>query len=119
MSDNKTVLQDWRRGCGGYSFTRQMVRHPLFAQIVERGKAILPDIFQAYEASAWIGWSVALGTITKDRPALPEAAVQSVAPGMVGWDVRRLRDAWMAWGREHGYVYGAASEAARAGDGGE
>lgn len=103
MSDNTTLLRDWHRGCGGYSLTHQMVRHPLFAEIIERGPALLWDTFAIYSHNAWIGWAVVLGTITKARPTLPEGTAEAHG-GLVGWDVRKLRDAWIAWGREHGYV---------------
>lgn len=86
--DDESLLRAWERGCGGYSLTHQMARHPLFARIVERGQAVLPAAFALYADDAWIGWSTVLSAVTRESPELPAGTAED-APG--GTARRRAR----------------------------
>ena len=109
-TSTRQLLEQWHRGCGGYSLTHQMAKHPLFAEIVARGTSALHTIFTVYEHDAWIGWALLLGAITHARPTFPEGTSEKHGP-MAGYNVRKLRDGWIAWGQDQGYIEPAPAPA--------
>ncbi len=89
----RELAEQWRRETGGYSLLSRIVDHPAYREIVAMGEMALPPIF----ADLWREpdhWFTALCEITGADP-VPEA------------DRGRLdamRDHWLQWGRENGYV---------------
>jgi hypothetical protein len=81
------------------------LQHPAFREIVAMGQRAVPLIL-AYLRRNGDGFIwLALPEITGANPPIPEGRKgnQAVAPGWVGWDIRGMEAAWLAWGREQGY----------------
>jgi hypothetical protein len=80
-----------------YSETRrlasaeQMVLHPAYQQIIGMGKDALPLIFKELNRTRG-HWIWALAMILRDDKAKP------------GMNFREAVDAWLAWGRNNGYI---------------
>ena len=69
------------------------VTHPAYYGIIGLGPDALPYIFEDM-LNGGGPWFVALQAITRSNLSSTENAS----------DARKLRDAWLAWGRAHGYV---------------
>ena len=70
-------------------------------QIVEMGEEVLPLVFRELENTrVAMHWPYVLRAITRTDPS---PSPQQKAAGFVGIDVRATHDAWLKWGREHGY----------------
>jgi hypothetical protein len=88
----RVLVDTWRDETGGLSSPTQIASHPAHPEIVAMGEPALPPIFEDLESRGG-QWYVALRAITGASP------VPSVASGRA----RQVRDAWLQWGREHGY----------------
>ena len=87
------LAAQWRDECQLLSSTTAKAMHPAYQQIIGLGPEALPLIFK--ELSEKPGhWFWALKSITGENP---------VSPADVG-NVRRMTEAWLNWGREHGYL---------------
>ena len=87
------LVSKWRRGTGGLSSPRAIVRHSAYQQIVQMGEPVLPMIFQELqENGGW--WYPALRALTRQNPVPEEAKGQPPLN----------RDAWLEWGRRNGYL---------------
>ena len=89
----RALADVWRREVGGYSLLNRIVAHPAYREIVEMGEAALPLIFADLQQEP-DHWFTALREITGENP-VPEAD-----RGRLG----AMRDHWLQWGRENGYV---------------
>lgn len=89
----QSLVDVWRREIGGYSLLNRIVAHPAYREIIGMGEAALPLIFADLQQEP-DHWFTALREITGANP-VPEA------------DLGRLdamRDHWLQWGRENGYI---------------
>ena len=89
----RELAEQWRRETGGYSLLSRIVDHPAYREIVAMGEMALSPIFADLQQEP-DHWFTALREITGADP-VPEA------------DRGRLdamRDHWLQWGRENGYV---------------
>lgn len=83
----------WSYDVGPTSSITQMVAHPAYLQIIGLGRAVLPYLF-AELARQPDHWFYALAAITGEDP---------VPPGADG-NVAAMTEAWLTWGRRHGYL---------------
>jgi hypothetical protein len=87
------LTAQWRDECQLLSSTTAKAMHPAYQQIIGLGPEALPLILK--ELSKTPGhWFWALKSITGEDP-VPLADVG---------DIRRMTEAWLNWGREHGYL---------------
>ena len=87
------LLSEWRKETAFQSSPRIITSHPAYQQIIDIGKPALPFIFEDMrENGGW--WYPALRAITGANPVPKDARGN-----------RALNDeAWLRWGREHGYA---------------
>lgn len=84
----------WKSDTRHLSKMEQITSHPAYRRIVEIGEAALPLIFQDLDRSGG-DWFQALREITKTNPVPPESRGR----------MSEIREAWLRWGREHGYQW--------------
>jgi len=87
----KTLVDKWNKDTLHSSSVKKMIVHPAYARIIEIGRSVLPLIFRELNERP-NHWLVALNSITHEDPAPPG----STFPEAV--------DAWLAWGRDRGYL---------------
>jgi hypothetical protein len=87
----RKLVDKWRKDTQHTSSIKRMVEHPSYKRIIETGRDALPLIFRELNAHR-DHWLVALNVITGEDAA-PEGATFDQAV-----------DAWLAWGREKGYL---------------
>jgi len=85
--------EKWSNETAHISSATELVLHPSYQRIIGLGPAVLPLILKdlAQEPKDWF-W--ALKAITGGSPVAPEHA----------GNMRKMTDAWIKWGREHGYI---------------
>jgi hypothetical protein len=93
----RELVKKWRKDTQHTSSVKRMVGHPAYKRIIEIGADALPLVFRELNAHR-DHWLVALNVITGEDPA-PEAATFPEAV-----------DAWLAWGREKGYLPPSVSQ---------
>jgi hypothetical protein len=85
--------ETWLRETAHISSATELVLHPSYQRIIGLGPAVLPlllrDLVQQPK-----DWFWALNAITGENPIPLEDA----------GNIRRMTDAWIQWGREHGYI---------------
>ena len=84
----------WMAEVGHLSSYTALVSHPAFREIVSLGEAVVPLMLRdlAERPRLWV-W------------ALPEiTGADPVAPGD-GGKIAKMSEAWLRWGREHGYQW--------------
>lgn len=86
------LAAEWRAGRGPHSSARRLAMHPAYRKIIAMGHAAVPLIL-AELAKKPDHWFIALHEITGADP-VPESS-RGRLPEMA--------DAWVRWGREHGY----------------
>jgi hypothetical protein len=93
---NKLYLQ-WRRDTAVTSNITTIITHPAYYKIIAMGESALPYVFESL-ANGGGPWLVALEAMTSriDTPLN--------RPGWVGLNGRQLTEAWLNWGREHGFL---------------
>jgi hypothetical protein len=82
----------WESATLYLSDAHKIMEHPAFQEIIGMGEAVVPFMLRDLE-KAPRQWVWALPRITGANPVRPEDADDS----------RMLADAWLRWGREHGY----------------
>jgi hypothetical protein len=87
----RQLVAKWRKDTQHTSSIKKIVKHPAYQRIIEMGHDVLPLLFRELNAHR-DHWIVALNAITGEDPA-PEDATFTEAV-----------DAWLAWGREKGYL---------------
>lgn len=85
------LVVEWRWDTQHTSSVKRMVSHPSYKRITELGCDVLPLLFRELNAHG-DHWLVALNEITGQDPA-PE-----------GSSFTEAVEAWLAWGREKGYL---------------
>jgi hypothetical protein len=79
---------------GHLSSYSAIVNHPVFREIVALGEAVVPLMLRDLEEGPRL-WVWALPEITGADP---------VSPGD-GGNIAKMSEAWLSWGREHGYQW--------------
>lgn len=89
----EALAQQWQEETRHLSSITQIVLNSAYQQLIGLGPAALPLIFQKLLHGPH-HWFWALNAITGENP---------VAAEDVG-NLPRMREAWIRWGRDHGYV---------------
>jgi hypothetical protein len=89
----QALTEQWHWETDHLSSQTQKAMHPANQHIIGMEPAVLPLIFRELESRSG-HWSWALRAITGDDPTRPEDA------GKMG----RMRDAWLSYARERGYL---------------
>ena len=76
------------------SDTHKIVEHPAFQEIIRMGDAVVPLMLRDVEKEPQ-HWVWALPRITGANPVPPSD----------GGNIRKMGEAWLRWGREHGYQW--------------
>jgi hypothetical protein len=87
----KELVEKWHRDTRHTSSIGKMIGHPAYRRIIGIGRNVLPLLFKELSEHP-DHWLVALNAITREDPA-PAGSTFSEAVG-----------AWLAWGRERGYL---------------
>lgn len=87
------LADEWKASIGVTPTVMQMAMHPAYQQIIGMGPAVLPAILRDLERET-NHWFWALKSITGVDP-VPEKSRGRIT---------EMRDAWLQWGREHGYL---------------
>jgi hypothetical protein len=91
----RRLAEDWREKSRYLSNTAQMAMLPSYQRIIGMGLAVVPLLLEELrrEPDQWF-W--ALEAITEEKPVPPDAA----------GDVPRMAQAWIEWGKQHGFLAG-------------
>ena len=85
------LAQRWRRETAAYSVVQKKVLHPAYQRIIGFGPAAIPLILRELQREPG-HWFWALHALTGEDPAPTDATFHEAV------------EAWLKWGREHGYV---------------
>lgn len=85
----QTLAEQWRREAMMLSSSTEKVLHPAYQRIIGLGPTAIPLILRELEQNG-SHWFWALRSLTGENPVTPEDAGQ----------VRKMKDAWLAWGRQ-------------------
>jgi hypothetical protein len=88
----RDLVEKWRAETWFMSSIRKRISHLDYLSIIGLGPAAVPLLLRELE-QAPDHWFWALQAITREDPAPPEA------------DFDQMRNAWLAWGRQHGYLF--------------
>jgi hypothetical protein len=91
LGDFKSHVEKWKRATLHTSSLTKMIAHPSYLRIIGMGPVILPFLFKELKERP-DHWLVALNSITGEDPA-PIGSTFDIAV-----------EAWLRWGREHGYL---------------
>jgi hypothetical protein len=94
--DFYALAEQWRSETAFISIAKEQADNFAYHQIIGMGKEVLPLIFRELEATT-SDWFWALRAITR--------ADVKIAARHLG-DVDKVAEAWLEWGRSHGYVAG-------------
>lgn len=83
---------EWRKDTRLLSSLTEMVTHPAYQRIIGLGQAAVPLLLEKLQDQPG-QWFWALKAITGDDPVNEESR----------GDVKAMSDAWLSWGRRHGY----------------
>lgn len=87
------LAESWRAGRGVLSSAQQMAVHPDYLHIIEIGESVVPLILKELRTNP-DHWFVALHAITGANPVPNESRGR----------LKEMADAWVNWGKEHGYI---------------
>lgn len=89
----RDLVRSWKAGRSALSSTTALAMHPDYQRIISFGWRAVPLILDelAQETDHWF-W--ALKVITREDPVPPESRGR----------MQQMADAWLAWGRQKGYV---------------
>jgi len=82
----------WTREVGHFSSPAVLMNHPAFQEIIGLGDAVVPLMLRDLEERPRL-WVWALPKITGADPV----------PGPDRGKIRKMGEAWLRWGKEHGY----------------
>ena len=85
------LVQEWKHDTRFTSSLTKMITHPSYQAIIGMGREALPFIFSELQQSR-DHWLWALRAITQEDPA-PKGA-----------DFDTAVEAWLEWGKRHGYL---------------
>ncbi len=88
----RRLESDWTAATGHLSSSTKIIKHPAFQEIIGLGAAVIPFMLRDLRERPrlWV-W------------ALPEIAGANPAAAAEGGNIAKLSQAWLEWGREHGY----------------
>jgi len=89
-----SLASTWIEETSFLSSAKEMAMHPAYQQIIGMGKDVIPLILWQLEKNP-NHWFWALKAITGEDPVKPEDR------GKVG----KMAEAWLKWGKEHGYKW--------------
>jgi hypothetical protein len=89
----RVLAEQWRRETGPYSSITKKLQHPAYQRIIDMGKQALPWILRELQDQPGY-WFEALRTITRQTPVPAEDRT----------DPQRVREAWLNWGKERGFI---------------
>ena len=82
----------WHKAVAHHSSSRIRDNHPAYQEIIGMGQAVVPLLLRDLENNRR-HWFTALAVITGADPISEEDA----------GNIPRMTEAWLRWGREHGY----------------
>lgn len=89
----RALADRWKAETGLFSSSLDKVAHPSYREIIDMGKAVIQYILEDYRDTGTY-WNQALREIAGESPVTPNMA------GRLG----RIRDAWLAWGKDRKYI---------------
>jgi len=89
----RELVDLWRRETWYQSSTNRRISHPAYLKIIGLGKQALPWILQELRQQPDY-WFSALEAISRDPSPNTSASATNIST---------LRDAWLEWGKAHGY----------------
>ncbi|HZO88141.1 MAG TPA: hypothetical protein VFB38_07350 [Chthonomonadaceae bacterium] len=84
----------WRRETGPLSSLTAKAMHPAYQQIIGMGQAVIPLQLRELEQRP-DHWFWALQSITGENPVPPTQRGRA----------KEMTQAWLQWGKEHGYTW--------------
>lgn len=93
VAEFRRLADEWREATEGYSSMALMAAHDNYLAIIRIGWPAVPLILRDIRDGGG-HWYKALRIITRENPVTPEMA----------GDVRRMDEAWLAWGRSLGLI---------------
>jgi hypothetical protein len=87
----ETIVEKWHKDTRHTSSLTKMITHPSYRRIIEIGPKVLPLLFKELNERP-NHWLVALNAITREDPA------------PTGSTFGEAVQAWLAWGRDRGYL---------------
>ena len=88
-----TLFDSWKQDTFTSSSTTDIAMHPAYQQIIGMGREALPYIFSELSRSSDY-WFWALKAITRTDPVKKEDR----------GNIQEMRNTWLAWGKENGYI---------------
>lgn len=93
--DRFSVLADWwREATELFSSPSDIADHAAYQRIIAMGPAVVPFILEDLRDRGG-KWYMALRSLVPDPPVIDSSAAGSA---------KRVRQLWLNWGREHGYL---------------
>jgi len=92
------LAEQWRRETGMLSSVSRKVKHPAYQKIIAMGEKALPFILRELRDHP-ANWFGALKAIAAESPVILDEK----------HDLQKLREAWLRWGEERGYLEKAIS----------
>lgn len=89
----RRLRDEWREATEFVSSSTQLTSHPAYLQIIGLGSPAIQLILSELESEP-DHWFTALEAVTGENPVPADAL----------GDLRRMSDAWLAWGRANGYL---------------
>ena len=87
------LTEQWREATCFLSSLTDIVAHPAYQRIIGMGREAIPLLLDELKRQPdHLFW--ALKAITGEDPV----------PAAMRGDIRAMSEAWLAWGREHGYL---------------
>ena len=84
----------WTAETGYLSDPKEIVNHPAFQEIIRMGVSVVPFMLRdlGERPRLWV-W------------ALPDITGADPVPESDRGNIRKMSDAWLRWGKEHGYQW--------------
>jgi len=93
----------WRRATCFNSFWHMCTTDPAYAKLVSYGSALVPFVLRRLlSGDHSFRWSCLLHELTGETPDYE----REFEDGMVKFNVNAAAEAWLKWGREHGFLDG-------------
>ena len=93
----------WRKETAVLSSVARITAHPAYQQIIRLGEVSIPLILDDLAENGPDHWFSALAKVTGENP---------ITAPMAG-DLKRMTEAWLAWGNEKGYLPVSAKKTRR------
>ena len=89
--DFNALAKKWKDQTRASSSVTSMVMNPAYLEIISRGEKVIPLILKDLKNSP-SHWFIALRILARASPVKPEDA----------GNIKKMTEAWLAWGRENG-----------------